>query len=280
MNNLFRTLLALGVALIFVMTVVPMKLLMKRLQASDERRVAVFAQMEHTQKLSSIGRLAAGVAHEVNNPLAIINEKSGLALDYINAAGDFPRKERVVELIGSIGQAVDRARGITHRLLGFSRRMEANMQQMQLAEVIEETMSFVERDAQRRGVELAASLDRGLPEVTSDRGQLQQVFLNLVGNAVQATAEGGRVEVTLRGLDKDFAEVAVADTGCGMSAEVVSHIFEPFYTTKKENGHGLGLFITYGIVRRLGGEISVESEEGKGTAFRVAIPYVKPEKQA
>ncbi|MCR5256576.1 MAG: two-component sensor histidine kinase [Desulfovibrio sp.] len=272
--------LAVGVALIFVMTVVPMKLLMKRLQASDERRVAVFAQMEHTQKLSSIGRLAAGVAHEVNNPLAIINEKSGLALDYINAAGDFPRKERVAELIGSIGQAVDRARGITHRLLGFSRRMEANMQQMQLAEVIEETISFVERDAQRRGVALTASLDRGLPEVTSDRGQLQQVFLNLVGNAVQATAEGGRVEVTLRGLDKDFAEVAVADTGCGMSAEVVSHIFEPFYTTKKENGHGLGLFITYGIVRRLGGEISVESEEGKGTAFRVAIPYVKPEKQA
>ncbi len=272
--------LATGVVLIFVMTVVPMKLLMKRLQASDERRVAVFAQMEHTQKLSSIGRLAAGVAHEVNNPLAIINEKSGLALDYINAAGDFPRKERVVELIGSIGQAVDRARGITHRLLGFSRRMEANMQQMQLAEVIEETMSFVERDAQRRGVELATSLDRGLPEVTSDRGQLQQVFLNLVGNAVQATAEGGRVEVTLRGLDKDFAEVAVADTGCGMSAEVVSHIFEPFYTTKKENGHGLGLFITYGIVRRLGGEIAVESEEGKGTTFRVAIPYVKPEKQA
>ena len=141
-------------------------------------------------------------------------------------------------------------------------------------------MSFVERDAQRRGVELATSLDRGLPEVTSDRGQLQQVFLNLVGNAVQATAEGGRVEVTLKGLDGDFAEVSVADTGCGMSREVVSHIFEPFYTTKKENGHGLGLFITYGIVRRLGGEIAVESEEGKGTTFRVAIPYVKPEKQA
>ncbi|MCR5259390.1 MAG: two-component sensor histidine kinase [Desulfovibrio sp.] len=272
--------LATGIVLIFVMTVVPMKLLMKRLQASDERRVAVFAQMEHTQKLSSIGRLAAGVAHEVNNPLAIINEKSGLAMDYLNAAGDFPRKERIVALIGSIGQAVDRARGITHRLLGFSRRMEANMQQMQLAEVIEETMSFVERDAQRRGVELAASLDRGLPEVTSDRGQLQQVFLNLVGNAVQATAEGGRVEVTLKGLDGNFAEVSVADTGCGMSREVISHIFEPFYTTKKENGHGLGLFITYGIVRRLGGEIAVESEEGKGTTFRVAIPYVKPEKQA
>ncbi|MBQ4125041.1 MAG: ATP-binding protein, partial [Desulfovibrio sp.] len=116
--------------------------------------------------------------------------------------------------------------------------------------------------------------------VTSDRGQLQQVFLNLVGNAVQATAEGGRVEVTLKGLDGDFAEVSVADTGCGMSREVVSHIFEPFYTTKKENGHGLGLFITYGIVRRLGGEIAVESEEGKGTTFTVAIPYVKPEKQA
>lgn len=272
--------LGFGVALIIVATFLLMKFLMKRLQASDERRVAVFAQMEHTQKLSSIGRLAAGVAHEVNNPLAIINEKAGLAMDYLNAMDDFPKKDRIVKLISSIGAAVDRARGITHRLLGFTRRMEANMQQMQLSEVIEETMSFVESDARHKNVELKTDLDRSLPEVTSDRGQLQQVFLNLIGNAIQAVSEGGHVEVTLEANDPKSVVVSVIDDGCGMSEEVRKCIFEPFYTTKKENGHGLGLFITYGIVRRLGGEISVESEEGKGTAFHVVIPYVKPQEEA
>lgn len=270
--------LTLGIALIIIATRLLMKLLMRRLQASDERRVAVFAQMEHTQKLSSIGRLAAGVAHEVNNPLAIINEKAGLAMDYLNAGEDFPKKERIVSLIGSIGQAVDRARGITHRLLGFSRRMEANTQQMQLAEVIEETMGFVERDAKNRSVELRTDLDRSLADVTSDRGQLQQVFLNLIGNAVQAVSEGGHVTVGLKGHTEKNVEVTVSDDGCGMSEEVRKHIFEPFYTTKKENGHGLGLFITYGIMHRLGGEITVESEEGKGTTFHLIIPYASPNK--
>ena len=272
--------LGLGVALIIVATFLLMKFLMKRLQASDERRVAVFAQMEHTQKLSSIGRLAAGVAHEVNNPLAIINEKAGLAMDYLNAMDDFPKKDRIIKLISSIGAAVDRARGITHRLLGFTRRMEANMQQMQLSEVIEETMTFVESNARHKNVELKADLDRSLPEVTSDRGQLQQVFLNLMGNAIQAVDEGGHVQVLLKKHDDKSVEVSVVDDGCGMSEEVKKCLFEPFYTTKKENGHGLGLFITYGIVRRLGGDITVESEEGKGTAFHVVIPYVRPQEKA
>ena len=154
------------------------------------------------------------------------------------------------------------------------------MQQMQLSEVIEETMSFVESAARHKNVELKTDLDRSLPEVTSDRGQLQQVFLNLIGNAIQAVSEGGHVEVTLKANDPKSVVVSVIDDGCGMSEEVRKCIFEPFYTTKKENGHGLGLFITYGIVRRLGGEISVESEEGKGTAFHVVIPYVKPQEEA
>ena len=280
-----------GVALIVLVSQLLMKQLINRLQASDERRVAVFAQMEHNQKLSSIGRLAAGVAHEVNNPLAVIYEKAGLARDLINmgkACDESKNKERLNSLLEAIESTVERARGITHRLLGFARRMEANRQSLHIEEVITETLSFLEREAKNRGVKLEMDLAANLPEIVSDRGQLQQIFLNIVGNALDAvtgcpisgeTKEGQQrfVKVQCVPAGECALEVTVRDNGKGMPQEVLRHIFEPFYSTKKDKGTGLGMFITYGIVRRLGGEIFVESEEGRGSTVRVTLPLTPPD---
>lgn len=265
-------LLAVSVGLIVWVSHRLMSSLVGRLQASDERRVAAFAQMEHSQKLSSIGRLAAGVAHEVNNPLAIINEKAGLALDLMQLAGDFPRRDRLVKLVESIVASVERARGITHRLLGFSRRMDARRQELDLAEVVTETLGFLEREARNRGVTVSTDIAGDLPPLISDRGQLQQVFLNLVGNALDAVGNGGRVDVACARQGDAAVRITISDNGKGMPEEVLEHIFEPFYTTKKDKGTGLGMFITYGIVRRLGGDIAVTSTEGEGTRVNITLP--------
>lgn len=275
-----------GIAVIVIVSHLLMKHLVGRLQASDERRVAVFAQMEHNQKLSSIGRLAAGVAHEVNNPLAVIYEKAGLGLDLLRMGRveDTADRQRLAQLLEGIESTVERARGITHRLLGFARRMESNRQNLHLEEVITETLGFLEREAKNRGVRLDLDLAADLPEIVSDRGQLQQIFLNIVGNALDAvvskadqSVEGKRVEVICARAGADALAVTVRDNGKGMPPEVLRHIFEPFYSTKKDKGTGLGMFITYGIVRRLGGEISVESEEGRGSAVRVTLPLTPPD---
>ena len=267
-----------GIAVIVLVSHLLMKHLVGRLQASDERRVAVFAQMEHNQKLSSIGRLAAGVAHEVNNPLAVINEKAGLGLDLLHMSGDFERKDRLINLLEAIESTVERARGITHRLLGFARRMEANRQELSVPEVLTETMGFLERGAKNRGVNIGTDFAEGLPDIVSDRGQLQQVFLNIMGNALDAVPDGGKVDIACTRTDGGGLLVRVTDNGKGMSPEVIKHIFEPFYSTKKEKGNGLGMFITYGIVRRLGGEITVDSTEGKGTTVSITLPLTPPER--
>lgn len=290
-------LLVLSTALIIIVSRRLMTALVNRLQASDERRVAAFAQMEHSQKLSSIGRLAAGVAHEVNNPLAVINEKAGLAQDLLEMTEDFPQRQRFLGLMQSIVGSVERARGITHRLLGFSRRMEPHRQELRLQDVVTETLGFLEREAANRGIGVRTEFAEDVPNIISDRGQLQQIVLNIAGNALAAVDHGGEVtvrvaaELAAEGGPNDSPEggpashdaavrITVEDNGKGMNAATLRHIFEPFYTTKKDKGTGLGMFITYGMVRKLGGRIEVVSEEGKGTVVTVLLPLVPPSSPA
>ena len=265
---LFVTSVALILSVAFGLT----DLLVRRMRASDERRIAAFVQMEHTQKLSSIGRLAAGVAHEINNPLAIINEKAGLASDLMELAKDFPERDRFRALVDAILRSVERCRSITHRLLGFSRRMDVNIEQLDVNDVLKETMSFLEQEALHRSITTSVSLDPAMPRIASDRGQLQQVFLNILNNAFAAVPDGGSVTLATWLRDPDTVGVSIKDNGKGMSDEVLRHIFEPFFTTKKTSGTGLGMFITYGIIRRLGGDIAVQSKEGAGTTVTVFLP--------
>lgn len=246
-------------------------LVRRRFMEAEHRRTIAFQEMEHVQKLSSIGRLAAGVAHEINNPLAIIAEKAGLMKDLACAAQDMPKAQRFIALTDSILQAVTRCRAVTHRLLGFARRMEVRPMELDLNDVLRETLGFLERDALFRNITLDLQLDPELPGIESDRGQLQQIFLNLLNNAMAAVPDKGRIRVATR-REQSGVAVEIEDNGVGMSRETLAHIFEPFFSTKGEHGTGLGLSITYGIVDKLGGSIEVASAEGEGSMFTIHLP--------
>jgi len=259
--------------IVIVLTVMRLTAVMvNRMKSSDERRELAFREMQHTHKLSSIGRLAAGVAHEVNNPMAIVNEKAGLMKDLIELKPDFPQKEKFLGLITAIMRAVDRCRTITHRLLGFARRMDVEIQMLDVNDIVKETVSFLEKEAMHRNIRLTMHLAQDFPRISSDRGQLQQVFLNVLNNAFAAVSDGGLVSVTTWDHDADNVGISIQDDGTGMSEDTLKHIFEPFFTTKKGSGTGLGLSITYGIVKKLGGDIDVQSKLGKGTRFIVYLP--------
>jgi two-component system NtrC family sensor kinase len=272
-TEIFYVFLA-GVCIILLVVFKLTDLLVKRMQESEERREAALREVEHSHKLSSIGRLAAGVAHEINNPMAIINEKAGLMRDLIELDPEFGgSREKFLRLTDAVINSVERCRSITHRLLGFARRMEAHIEPLDLNEVIRETAGFVEKEALYRNIEVGLQFAEALPAIESDRGQLQQVFLNLLSNSFAAVQDGGKVTVTTWDHDAQTVGVSVEDNGCGMSEETLKRFFEPFFTTKKKgHGTGLGLFITYGIVKRMGGDIEAGSKEGLGTTMTVYLP--------
>jgi two-component system NtrC family sensor kinase len=259
-------------ALILIVVFRLTDILVSRIREADQRRELAFRELQHSHKLSSIGRLAAGVAHEVNNPLAIINEKAGLIKDLIKYTPDFDQKEKFLNLLESILQSVRRCKTITHRLLGFAKRMEIEVENLDLNELMKEVLGFLEREALYRNIDITLDLAKDLPRIDSDRGQLQQVFLNILNNAMAAVQDEGRISITTWEKDADTVAASIEDNGCGMSEETCRYIFEPFFTTKKERGTGLGLSITYGIVQKLGGDIDVNSKENQGTKFTVYLP--------
>ena len=270
-NSIFYVFFA-GVLIILLVVFKLTDFMVRRLQESDERREAALREIEHSHKLSSIGRLAAGVAHEINNPMAVINEKAGLMKDLIELGGEFENRNKFLALSQAIIDSVERCRLITHRLLGFARRIEPHIENMDINEVIRETVGFVEKEARYRNLDLKLQLGDNLPEIASDRGQLQQVFLNLLSNAFAAVGDGGAVTVCTSDLG-GAVSVSVEDNGCGMSEETLGRVFEPFFSTReKGHGTGLGLFITYGIIKRLGGQIEASSKQGVGTVMTVHLP--------
>jgi two-component system NtrC family sensor kinase len=245
-----------------------------RLAAEDRKRVATEAQLAHSARLVSLGRMAAGVAHEINNPLAAIGELAGLMEDLIDEEflASSPHAGLFQDNVRKIQSHVDRTRGITHRMLGFARRMEPHQDTFNVNDVVGEALSFIEREASFRGVELIRQLDPALPMIKSDRAQLQQVFLNLLNNALDAVSEGGRIMVTTR-VVADSVVVMVEDDGSGIPEELHDRIFDPFFTTKAPGeGSGLGLSICHTIMKGLGGSLSFDSAPGEGTIFRVRLP--------
>lgn len=243
-----------------------LELAIKRLHEKQE-------QLVEAEKLASLGRIAAGVAHEINNPIAIVNEKAGLMQDILEMSGDFQNKEKFSNLIAGIIGSVNRCRAITHRLLGFARKMDVTIGPMDLNESIKEVKGFLEKDILLRSIRFEMNLVEGLPEINSDKGQLEQVFLNIMKNAIDAVEEGGLIVVSTWKKDEDTVQVSIRDNGPGIPKDKLKQIFEPFFTTKgREKGTGLGLFVSYGIMKKLGGSIIVESEVDKGTTFIVEIP--------
>jgi two-component system, NtrC family, sensor kinase len=260
-----------GSVLIFILVIKTSDFLINQIKESDEKREKAFRELENSQKLSSIGRLAAGVAHEINNPMAIINQKAGLMQDLIELDVAFHERDRFLDLTGSILQSVERCKKITHRLLGFARRMEVIYEKVSLNDLIVEVLGFLEQDALFRKVKIEMNLAEDLPEISTDIGQLEQAFLNIISNALAAVEDRGRIEITTWDENVDYVSVSIKDNGSGMTEEVRSHIFEPFFTTKTGYGTGLGLPITHGIINKLGGSIEVKSEIEVGTIFTVRL---------
>jgi len=247
------------------------------LRAENLRRAELMHKVEYSNKLATVGRLAAGVAHEINNPLTIINEKAGLLKDLIDREPEFPLREKVLGIVGSVLGSVARCRKVTHRLLGFARHMDVQSEAIDVEALLKEVVGFLEKEAEYRNITIKVEGQSDVPAIESDRGQLQQVFLNILNNAEAAVKDGGHIDVGVRLTQDRRIAVFVADDGVGIPPENLGRIFEPFFTTKEGSGTGLGLSITYGIVQKLGGEITVESEVGKGTRFTVLLPLRREE---
>lgn len=228
--------------------------LVEQVFLADQRRVAMLHKVEYANKLASIGRLAAGVAHEINNPLAIINEKAGLIKDIFSYKKEFQAEPRLIALMDSIISSVERCAAVTRRLLRFARHMEVSIQTIKLEEVVREVLGFIGKEAEYRDIAVSVQVQGEIPPFESDRGKLQQIFLNIINNALAAIGDGGRLDILLRRVDEQSVSVAFIDNGHGIPAEDLKRIFEPFFTTKaSQGGTGLGLSITYGLVQELGG---------------------------
>ena len=241
---------------------------------ADRRRVATLHRVEYANKMASLGRLSAGVAHEINNPLAIINEKAGLMKDVFTLQHRYAEDPQLMALVDSILSSVERCARITRRLLSFARHSDAKPQVLEIGEVIHEVLGFLGKEAEYRSIGISVDVAPQTPRIHGDRGRLQEIFLNLINNALAALDDGGRLEIGARPAEDSFICVSVADNGCGIPAADLNRIFEPFFSTKTERGGtGLGLSITYGLVQGLGGRISVESDVGKGTEFKVFLPH-------
>lgn len=267
--------LAISALLILVVIAGSSMVMVNRIREADIKRAEIYHKMEYTNKMASIGRLAAGVAHEINNPLAIINEKAGLMKDFIALTEDFPKKQKSMDIVNAILKSVERCKTVTHRLLGFAKHMDVQNETLDLSLLLKEVLEFLEKEAHYRNINVAFNVAESLPTIESDRGQLQQVFLNILNNAFAAVESGGSIEISIQQADSEWIVVTITDNGCGIPEENLAHIFEPFFTTKKGYGTGLGLSITYGIVEKLGGKISVKSKVGEGTSLTVTLPTRK-----
>jgi len=267
--------LMISVAGILVAVSLRSRRIVTHLRESDARRAKVFHNIEYTNKMATLGRLAAGVAHEINNPLAIINEKAGLIKDMAMNYPDFPHKEKIVTVVDSIGTSVERCSRVTRRLLGFGRRMEVSKERIDLGKLIKDVLEFQRTEASHRSITIDVSVDDDVQHIESDRGQLQQVFLNIISNAYAAVEDGGRIDIKISQPNTNEVTVTISDNGHGIAEEDLRNIFEPFFSTKGEAGTGLGLSITRDIIEKLGGLIEVSSAVEHGTRFTVNLPMEK-----
>jgi two-component system, NtrC family, sensor kinase len=240
---------------------------------ADETRLMTLHQMEYSNKMASIGRMAANVAHEINNPLAIINEKAGLIQDLFTLKQQYTGDTKLAGLVESILTSVRRAGKITKRLLTFARHMEGTVETVRAEQVIRDVLSFLEKAAEFGNIQIRVDAQPETPPIECDRGKLQQIFLNIINNAFAAMEKGGHLDILVAPEPPGRIKVQIRDDGCGIPAEDLQHIFEPFFSTKtSKGGTGLGLSITYNLVREIGGDIQVTSQAGQGTSFTVVLP--------
>ena len=250
----------------------------KRQREVEKHREAEFrAKMEQqmiaTERLASLGTLSTGIAHEIDNPLAIIKESANymrLVLGKADMAA-FPRSKDLSNAVDKIENAVERAKRITHQLLGFVRKHEKSFMETDLRSIVDETVDFLGKEARQNNIEIQIEA-YGEGVIWSNPYEIRQVVINLLTNAIHATQPGGHITIRIEDT-KDGAELSVADTGCGIPKENLEKIFEPFFTTKPPGeGTGLGLYVSRGIIGRLGGSMNIDSRVGHGTKVSIMLP--------
>lgn len=236
------------------------------LKTREEALKAAQAALVQSEKMSAFGQLSAGIAHEVKNPLAGILGYAQLALRKVEKESPLARQLEIIE------KETKRCKTIIENLMKFARQEKAEFAPTDLNQVVEDAVAIVDHQLTINKVKIEKQLTAGLPKIQGNGNQLQQVLMNLMINAQQAMAEGGRVTVSTDRIDSQV-EIRVSDTGPGIPPEIQQKIFEPFFTTKPVGkGTGLGLSVSYGIVRDHGGQIRLESEIGKGAAFILSFP--------
>ena len=251
----------------------------KLVRVEEQAREAKFRsemalQLAAAERLASLGTLSAGVAHEINNPLAVINQSAGWLKNRVDRDEQIsPELRQSVDLaLEKINKSVKRARRITHQLLSFSRQNESVIQEFNLSELAAEVIDLTRKIALNNQAEAAAACEIKDMFLWSDPFQVRQVLINLVTNGLQAVGPGGLVELTVTG-DKHEAVALVRDNGPGIPPENLERVFEPFFTTKPPGqGTGLGLSVSKGIIEKLGGRLEVESKLGAGAVFKVVLP--------
>lgn len=267
---------ALGLAIIATGAALFTNTHVNRIKKTDLENATNSDMLLQANKMIALSKMAAGIAHEVNNPLAAIAEKAGWMKDLL-AEEDIAGSKNFTEFnesVDKIEQHVDRARKIIHNLLGFARRMEPAKEKINVNNLLDETVGFLENESKYVNIRINKQYAENVPVITSDLSQIQQVVLNLLNNAIDAIGHDGTITVASRYLDKtDEVEIEVTDTGKGIPENELGKIFDPFFTTKEVGkGTGLGLSISYSIIEKLGGKIRVQSKVGEGTAFTILLP--------
>jgi len=280
-RNLEIAIIILGIMAIVLTTIFTTRLGIMRLKQADKRMGELNAQLVQSDKLAALGKMAAGVAHEINNPLAVILQKTGWMEDLLEEEA-FQNSEDLEEYktsIKKIEEHVERARKVVHNMLGYARKMEPRLEDVDVNETVNQTISLLDNYSRINNIEIKTMLQPDLPIIASDQAQLQQVFLNIISNAIDAIGKDGRVEIQ-SSSSNTMIDVRITDNGPGIPEDRQKKVFDPFFTTKQTGkGTGLGLWVTYSIVEKLGGSISLKSREGKGTTFTVQIPNIAPEKK-
>jgi len=253
--------------------------LVNNMHEADQKRVMTLHQVEYSNKMATVGRLAAGVAHEINNPLAIINEKVGLIKDLFSMREKCAKDDKLIALADSVIASVERCATIARRLLRFSRSEEINIRPVDLKETIFDVLGFLDKEAEYRSIKVSVEVPESLSKIESDSGRLHQIFLNIINNAFAAVEEGGHIDISVS-QEGEFVRITFTDDGCGIPEEDLDRVFEPFFSTKAgRGGTGLGLSITSGLVQELGGKIGVQSKVGMGTSFVVLLPFQTNKKE-
>ncbi len=242
--------------------------------AEHEYREKLEKKMVDAERLMSLGTMSTGIAHEINNPLAIINEAAGFMKQVILGpeAKEFPEKETLLFAIEKIEKSVKRARRITHQLLGHVKKQDSKLAEVDLGGLLLETLELLKKEMEDKEIRVDFEAGRGNSRIFSDPYQIRQILINLITNAIHAVRKKGTITLSIRETGRDVF-LDIRDDGVGIPKENLGKIFDPFFTTKSfDEGTGLGLFVVHKLLSSLNGHIRVESTVGKGTNFEIQLP--------